>query len=410
MSATSSASTSTHRPLPAALVPRTRVAVATRAVVLALTACTARGPAPGDPPSGDLRDARTVAIGIALNPARPGMAAIEQGAALALDALNADARAQVRGVRFALRHTPIAVTGAVAAAERLRDDPAVIGVVGDAESGRTLDALSVFEDVAGDGRRAVVAVTPTATSPALAGRSPWLFRLSPDDGAASRAVAAYAGDSLGARRAAVVYRADSYGRDWAAAFARAFRARGGTVVARDPYLTGVTSWPTYARYLATLRPEVVLFPGDAGDAAALLRAMRATGLDVPLVGGDAVAPLADSTGFAGVRFAVPFTAEGARAPGAPAEARTFVARYQARYGVRPEVRAAMAYEATLLLGRAALAVDLAAPDRRTRVRTYIADLGHTAPAMPGVVGPVAFDAQHGVAGRSVVMATVGARR
>lgn len=408
MSATSSAPTSTRRPQPAAVVPRMRGTVVARVVLVAgvtLTACTPPGAEPGPAP-----DARAVAIGVALHPARPGTVAVEQGAALALETLNADARAQVRGVRFTLRRTPAAITGAVAAAERLRDDPAVIGVVGDAESGRTLDALPVFEDVAGDGRRAVVAVTPTATSPALVGRSPWLFRLSPDDGAASRAVAAYADDSLGARRAAVVYRADSYGRDWAAAFARAFRARGGVVIARDPYLDGVTHWPTYARYLAALRPEVILFPGDAADAAAFLRGMRAAGAPPPFVGGDAVAPLADSAAFAGVRFAVPFTPERAAAPGAPAEARAFVARYRARYGARPEVRAAMAYEATLLLGHAALAIDLAAPDRRARVRSYLTELGRTRPAMPGVVGPVAFDAQHGVAGRGVVVATIGTGR
>ncbi len=123
---------------------------------------------PAAPPAG-----APVAIGAARNPARPAMAAVERGAALAVELLNADRRAQVRGVRFALRRTPAGVTGAVAAAERLRDDPAVVGVVGDAESGRTLDALPVFEDAAGGGRRAVAAVTPTATSPTLAGRGRW---------------------------------------------------------------------------------------------------------------------------------------------------------------------------------------------------------------------------------------------
>jgi len=360
----------------------------------------------GAPPDGPRSDA-LVGIGVAFNPARPGMAAVERGATLAVEALNTTAFTRVRGVRFVLRPTPAGVTGAVAAAERLRDDPTVIGVVGDAESGRTLDALPVFEDAAGGGARAVVAVTPTATSPALVGRSPWLFRVSPDDGAASRAAAAYATDSLRARRAAVVYRADSYGRDWAAAFTREFRARGGQIVARDPYLAGVTSWPTYARYLAALRPDVVLFPGSDVDAAPFVRALRAVGVAAPFVGGDAVAPLADSTGFDGVRYTVPFTAERAVAPGAPEAGREFVARYTARYGDRPGVRAAMAYEATLLVGRAALAVDLGAADRRALVRDHLAGLGRTTAPAAGVVGPVAFDADHGVVGRGVLVATVG---
>jgi branched-chain amino acid transport system substrate-binding protein len=346
-----------------------------------------------------------VRIGVAI-PDRPGMAAITQGAELALETLAADPRARALGVRFALRVTPPAVRSAVAAAERLRDDPAVIGIVGDAESGRTLDALPVIEDAAGDGARALVAITPTATSPALAGRSPWLFRLSPGDDAASRHVATYARTALGARRAAVVYRADSYGRDWAAAFVRAFVADGGAVVARDPYLRGVTDWPIYARALAGARPDVVLFPGSANDAAALLRALRAAGVSAPLIGGDAVAPLADSAEFAGARYAATFTAEWAASAAAPPAARAFAARYRARFGERPGVRAALGYEAALLLGQAALAVDLGAPDRRRRVRDHLVALGRTAPHADGVIGPVAFDARHGVAARAVLVATV----
>lgn len=374
-----------------------------------LASCAQAGARPAASAGADTAGARAVVIGVALNPERPGMDAVERGVDLAARALNAEPAARARRVHFAVRRTPRGVTSAVAAAERFRDDPAVIGIVGDAESGRTLDALPVIEDAERGGARALAAVTPTATSPALAGRSPWLFRLSPDDEAASHTVAAYVADSLGARRAAVVYRGDSYGRDWAAAFARSFARRGGALVVRDPYLAGVTDWPVYARYLAARRPDVVLFPGSAEDAAALLRALRAlraAGDRTPVVGGDALAPLADSAQFAGTRYAVPFTAEAAARPGAPRAARAFVAAYVAQYGERPGVRAAMAYEAALLLGRASIAVDLDAPDRRRQVRDWIARLGHGAPAVAGVAGPIAFDARHGVAGRRVAIATV----
>ena len=389
---------------------RTRTRHALNATVLAVCAhVTAQGCARASAAEeAARRSADEVVIGVALNPERPGMAAIEQGVSLATQTLAADPAARAAHVRFVIRGTPHGITSAVAAAQRLRDDPAVIGIVGDAESGRTLDALPIIADAAHDGARALAAVTPTATSAALAGRSPWLFRLSPDDETASRAVADYVVDSLGARHAAIIYRNDSYGRDWAAAFARTFERQGGTVVVRDPYLAGVTEWPVYARYIASRHPDVVLFPGSADDAAALLRALRAAGDHTPVLGGDAVAPLADSAEFAGTRYAVPYTAATAERPGAPAEAREFVARYVARYGERPGVRAAMAYEAALLLGRAALAADLHAPDRRRRVRDWLASLGRETPAMRGVAGPIAFDARHGVVGRGVRIVTVAA--
>ncbi len=399
---------------PRALNVATRASCARWSLTAALTSalaigCADAGAAGGTATGGPgLAGNRDVALGVALNPERAGMAAVARGVELAVSTLNTEPATRARHVHFVVRHTPHGVTGAVAAAERLRDDPAVIGIVGDAESGRTLDALPVIDDAEHDGAHALAAITPTATSAALAGRSPWLFRLSPDDETASRAVAAYATDSLGARRAAVIYRNDSYGRDWAAAFARAFERRGGTLVVRDPYLAGVTSWPVYARYIAARHPDVLLFPGSAEDAAELLRALRAAGDRTPVIGGDAVASLVDSAQFAGLRYAVPFTADAATRPGAPAPGRAFVARYQARYGERPGVRAAMAYEGAMLLGRATLAVDPAAPDRRRRVRDWLAALGRTAPAVPGVVGPIAFDPRHGVTGRGITIATVRA--
>lgn len=395
--------------VPGRLLHRTRpIRYSLNALILAscAQACSHAAAADADRAAPQAEPVHDVVIGVAVNPDRLELIAVDRGVALATQTLAAEPAARTQRVRFAVRGTPHGVAGAVAAAERLRNDPAVIGIVGDAESGRTLDALPVIEDAAHDGARALAAITPTATSAALAGRSPWLFRLSPDDETASRAVAAYVADSLGAHRAAVVYRNDSYGRDWAAAFARAFEQRGGALVVRDPYLAGVTDWPVYARYLASRRPDVLLFPGSAEDAVQLLRALRAAGDHTPLVGGDALAPLADSAEFAGARYAVPFTAAAATRPGAPAEGRAFVARYVARYGEQPGVRAAMAYEAALLLGRAALAVDLDAPDRRRRVRDWLATLGRATPAVRGVAGPIAFDARHGVVGRGVLIAVV----
>ncbi|MGZ8411422.1 MAG: ABC transporter substrate-binding protein [Gemmatirosa sp.] len=382
-----------HRSVPALLATTLLGSV----LLAGAAACRGAGPARvADAP------ADTIAIGVALNPERPGMEAIHQGVDLAVATLNADTAVRARGIAFTALRTPRGLTSAVRAAELLRDHPRVAGVVGDAESGRTLDALPVYEDMDGRGKRAVVAISPTATSAALAGRSPWLFRLSPSDETASRGVAAFATDSLRATRAAIVYRNDSYGRDWAASFARTYRGREGALVARDPYVAGVTEWEPYAAYLATRAPDLVLFPGSAEHAGPFLRALRRAGVRAPVLGGDALAPLADSSEFAGVHYAVAFVAERAATP----EARAFVERYATRYGTPPGVRAALAYEAALLLGRAATAVGPDAPSRRAEVRDWLAALGRTQPAFPGVAGPIAFDAKHDVVGRGVVVARV----
>jgi branched-chain amino acid transport system substrate-binding protein len=368
------------------------------ALALGTAACGTAG-AGAAPPAGRTGGGDSVAIGIALNPQRPGMRSIYEGAELAIAALNAEQQEQ-GGRPFTARRTPANVTSAVEIATLLRDDPTVVGVVGHPESGTTLDALPVYSDAEHDGANAVVAVSPTGTSPALSGRSPWLFRVTPSDVDISRAVARYVADTLRALRAAVIYRNDAYGRDWTAAFIAAYGERGGEVVQRDPYLTGVTEWPAYAEYLKRVRPAVLLFPGSAEDAEQALRAMRAAGTDVPFLGGDATAALALNPEFAGARFVSMFVPERVTT----GAARAFVAAFERRYGRPPDPRAAMAYDATMLIGRAVLAVGPGAT-RRT-VRDHIEGVGTRTGAVEGVAGPIAFDARHDVVGRHVTIAQV----
>src|SRR5690606_8021052 len=176
-----------------------------------------------------------VGIGVAHDPSKMGMKFVSQGVSLAIEHLNSRGSAY----RFAARTSSPGVTSAVQSATELRNDTGVLGVVGHSESGPSLNAIPVYEDVEHDGEHAVVAVSPTATSPRLSGHSRWFFRVCPNDLAASAAVARFALDSLEARRAAVIYRNDSYGRDWTAAFAETFTQGGGEVVQRAPYLAGM---------------------------------------------------------------------------------------------------------------------------------------------------------------------------
>ena len=346
-------------------------------------------------------DGAEYAIGVALNPQRPGMHTIYNGVELAVEQLNRERAG--KGLRITMRKTPGDVTGAVQIATLLRDDPTVVGVVGHPESGSTLDAAAVYEDSEGDGRRAVVAISPTATSPALSGRSKWVFRVCPTDIAASAAAARFALDSLGTRRASIIYRNDPYGKDWTRAFADAYRAGGGTVLQRDPYLTGITEWEAYAAYIARLSPEIILFPGSSEDAELAIRALRAAGVRVPILGGDAIAPLEmKAAEFAGVRYTAFFQAEAVSSD----VARAFVQSYRRKYGEEPDQRAALAYDAAMIIGRATLANG----GDRAGIRDHVAKIGSSSRTLHhGATGRIAFDAQHDVTGKHVVIAQVGRR-
>ena len=362
-------------------------------LALFLAACDAGNRGPGASASD------TVAIGLAANIGRGELTSVHRGALLAVEHLNA--RRRPGSPPIGLRTVPATLTSAVEIATALRDDPSVIGVIGHTESAGTLEAAPIYADAEHGGKHAVVAISPTATSPVLSGRSPWLFRVCPSDVAASQAAARYARDSLGARRAVIMYRNDLYGREWSRAFTTAFRAGGGEVLRRDPHFTGMTEWDAYAAHIRQLAPDIVLFPGSNTDAELFIRALRAAGVRTPVLGGDAVSELEGKAAeFAGTYYTAFFLAS--RPVGEPGSA--FVTAYRNRWSNSlPDQRAALSYDAAMVIGEAVLA----AGANRKGVRDYIAGIGSARPSMQGATGPIAFDDRNDVVGKPVVISAVG---
>lgn len=333
-----------------------------------------------------------VAIGVGGIVGRPGYDGATRGVALAVERLN-----ETEGVRFRMRVPDSSATSAVQIAQELRNDPSVIAVVGHTESGSTLEVLPIYADDEHGGRNAVVAVSPTASSPRLTGISPWFFRVAPSDDDAARYVADWVADSLGARRAAVIYRNDSYGRDWSMTFMSQFRRRGNEIAVRDPYLTGIMEWEAYALHIKEMGADVVLFPGDAEDALEFLRALRAAGVTAPFVGGDGTEAMGASPDARGSRFVAFYRVDHATSE----EARRFVQIYRERYNSDPDMFAALSYDAALAIGRTVQA----GARTRAAVRDGLEKIGSPGtPPLEGAGGRIAFNDRHDVAGRSVVVA------
>lgn len=343
-------------------------------------------------------DQNAFAIGLGAMPGRPGYESMQRGLQMAVERLNETGK-----VRFRVRPPDKAATSPVLVAEQLRDDPGVIGVVGHPESGNAIETIPVYADAEHIGKNGVVAVSPTASSPRLSGISPWFFRVAPSDAEAARYVAHWVLDTLKASRAAVIYRNDSYGRDWSSTFAETFTGSGATVVARNPYLSGITEWDAYAQLLQKLKPDVVLFPGDAGDAVEMLRALHAVDLKVAFIGGDGTEGMRDSSEAEGARYVAFFHPDNVTTE----EGRTFVRRYTERFKQQPDMFAAMSYDAALVIGRT---VQRGARTRAA-VRHALELLGSKqSPAIEGAAGMLGFERNHDIAGRGVVITSVRGTR
>jgi branched-chain amino acid transport system substrate-binding protein len=298
-----------------------------------------------------------------------------KGAELAVDELNA-ARA-FGGRVLALRTVNDRGDGevAIAVADSLVKDRQILGVVGHAYSGATIQAAQVY-----DGNLAAVAIT--ATSPEISRLGDWIYRVASSDSANAVALAQTA-RQMG-QRVAVLYSNDDYGQGLARTFVSALRAAGGNVAGMDPFLDDTEDFTPYLRRMSARGVDVVFVAGLQDPAARAITQAQQVGLTARFIGGDGVEGLMGmGPRYDGTTVGVLFH------PEMSDSSRAFVQRYRARFGEDPDSQAALAYDAVRLVAAA-----LRAGERdREGVRAWLHDVGRPGgpPAFEGIAGTVAFD-------------------
>src|SRR5213080_3331160 len=341
------------------------------------------------------RPAGPVAIGLAGPFSQPRGASMLRAAQLAVNQINA--RHGIRGLPLELRIVDDSGSEdtAVRAAERLYADPTVVAVVGHLSSGPTIAAARVY----GAGPNPVAMISPSASSPDLSGVSPWVFRVCPSDLQHGPELARFAWQTLGARRAGIIYLNNDYGRGVRGTFAAEFTRLGGDVVETDPYIPATASLEPYLSRMRRGGADVLLLAAERPGAELALREMRSLGLRWPVLGGDALTGIeADGALAEGMRLSSAYLPDRSDERNV-----AFVADYARAFpGQRPDHRGAGAYDSMLLLARA---IDKVGADRKA-IRDYLARVGRGQPPFEGVTGPIVFDGNGDVAGKTVVIGLV----
>jgi len=161
--------------------------------------------------------------------------------------------------------------------------------------------------------------------------------------------------------------------------------------------------PDVAPYLEWLkqdgRAQVLMVATDRVPATVLLRQARAHGVNLPIIGGDALTGIEAEGAIAeGVHLTSNYLAD---KPGNKNAA--FLRAYAAvSNGERPDHRGAGAYDAVYLIADAVRA----AGTNRARVRDALAQLGHGRPPYDGVTGAITFDAKGDLPDKSVLVGVI----
>lgn len=322
-----------------------------------------------------------VRIGVALSITEAGTVPMKRGAELAAAQINAAGGINGRPLELVMRDDHSEADSAIAIAQEMYDSD-VSAVIAGAYSSLALAAAPVYNG----GRRPLVQLSPSASSPLLTTAGDYTFRLCPSDLAYGAALAQTASDR-GWNRVAILYVNDAYGRGVRQTFVAEFSRLGGEVIELDPFLETA---PDVAAYLERMvrerRVQAVVLAANQAEGLPVLAAVKRARLGVPVLAAD---------GMSGAERTDPALMDGVLVSSGyialdPEERNhNFVLAYQKQFPEAgwPDQGAAATYDAVHLLAKVIGEVGT----DRAAVRNRLAGTGTTYPAFIGAVGRVVFD-------------------
>lgn len=267
-------------------------------------------------------------------------------------------------------------------------DKGVNAVIGHLNSGTTIPASKIYHDAG------IPQVSPSATAVAYTSQGfKSAFRVMTNDRQQGEVLGRYAVTKLGAKKVAIIDDRTAYGQGLADEVAAAVKANGGTVIAREFTSDRSTDFMAILTSVKARQPDLVFYGGMDGQAAPMIKQLRALGLKAIFMGGDGVQSheflrLAgnDSDGVVASSPGLPL----GDMPGGTA----FREKFESKYGVIQNY-APYAYDATMTLVEAMRAAGSPDPAR------YLPELARI--ARPGVTGVVAFDANGDIRDGAITM-------
>jgi branched-chain amino acid transport system substrate-binding protein len=201
---------------------------------------------------------------------------------LAVADLNRNGGVLGQPVRLIVADDACGLQQAIEAARRLVSED-VTAVIGHLCSHSSLLAAGVYETAD------VLMFTPASTHPRLTeeGRQN-VFRLEGRDDQEAELAADLLATRWSGAAMAVLHDGSVYGEDLAIQVRRQLQARGVTPAIYDLYTPGKSDYSALAARLQSAAIEVLFLGGYGPDAARIVRALRARGDDLQLVGGDAL--------------------------------------------------------------------------------------------------------------------------
>lgn len=316
---------------------------------------------------------------------------MQNSADLAVDQANQNCTVPGYALRLQAEDDQSQPAIAANAATRLASDPNVVGVVGTLNSSTAQTVQPILLE------RGIVQISPANTNPTLTQGEAYetaparafsnYFRVATTDAVQGPFGAQYLVTTAGKKRIAVIDDGKTYGAGLAAAFAAEATRLGAEIVFTGKVGENDTDFSGVVTQVRAATPDAVYYGGEYPAAGPLSAQIAQGGLEIPVMGGDALinaeyVPLGGRVGDLGTSV------------GAPAEtldsAKQFIADYEAANYVEGfETYGALTYDSTNIIINS-LVTALNGGDWSEDTRAAVVEAVQ-ATDYQGAAGPVTFD-------------------
>jgi branched-chain amino acid transport system substrate-binding protein len=297
-----------------------------------------------------------------------------KGIELAVSEINSRAG---RKLRVSFEDDATDPTTAVNAATRLLNRGDIKIIIGPLTSSSVLAVAPIMNE------KKVVLLSPCASSPKITNAGEYIFRNWPSDNYEGRVMADYIVDSLRIKNVAVLSMNNEYGFGVREVFIARARERGVQILFVETFEQDATDFRAQISKILLLHVQFLYVPGHAKEVARIIK--QSTEIGLKTIFGSSVAfgspEIFDVAGKAveGTIFTAPAFDLGSKNE----NIKKFIESYQQQYGEMPEVFAAHAYDATMIIGSAIAKDDTTSET----IRSYLDTLKN----YPGVTGNTTFD-------------------
>jgi branched-chain amino acid transport system substrate-binding protein len=291
----------------------------------------------------------------------------------------------------------------VANANRILNDPAVLGVVAHYNSGVAIPSSEVYA------KDNLVMVSPATTNPAVTDRESTRVianRICGRDDVQGPAGANYATETLKAKTVYIINDKSAYGSGIAQTFEEKMRKNGATVILSTGIDQNETDFASILNRARVDQPDLIYYGGTYPQGGLILKQMRQKGVKAAFLGGDGLdsGDLQKIAGPENMTNAY-FTTTALPLSQMPAAA-AFAQAYKAKFNKDPEVYSAYGYDSAHVLIEAIAAAAKAnggALPSRADVAAAVRKV-----KFDGVTGAIAFNDHGDIASAKYVVIQAGA--